>query len=234
MIQVFPAASRYSVDHGWLKTSLSFSFADYYDPDNTNFGPMRVLNDDHIAPARGFGAHPHSDMEIVSIVLKGQMRHEDNLGNRVVTRFGEVQRMSAGTGAIHTEFNSSRTDELNLLQMWFMPERNGLEPSYEATKFDVSRLSGNLLPVVSHTPSDASVAKIHQDFTIYLSRLEDGDSLDFTQTENRRVFLFIIDGQVTLNEATVLQKRDSARITEVTNLHITASAGTLLLLIDLP
>jgi redox-sensitive bicupin YhaK (pirin superfamily) len=128
MMQVYPAESRFTADHGWLKSSHSFSFAEYYDPNNMNFGPLRVLNDDFVAPGKGFGAHPHRDMEIVSIVLRGQLQHEDSTGGLEVIRPGEIQRMTAGSGVVHSEYNSSDTEEVNFLQLWFMPEQRGLRP----------------------------------------------------------------------------------------------------------
>lgn len=131
MFTIYPAASRFSFDKGWLRGSHSFSFAEYQDENNTAFGPMRVCNDDVITPGRGFGAHPHSDMEIVSIVLYGELRHEDNRGHVAVTRFGGIQRMSAAHGIIHTEHNASQTEDVSLLQLWFSPHTRGLKPSYE-------------------------------------------------------------------------------------------------------
>jgi redox-sensitive bicupin YhaK (pirin superfamily) len=234
MLNIYPAASRYSFDRGWLRGSYSFSFADYDDPDNVKFGPLRVFNDDIITPGTGFGAHPHSDMEIVSIVLEGELRHEDNLGNVAVTTFGEVQRMSAGSGIVHTEHNPSEKEDTNLLQMWFMPQRKGLPPSYEATRFDPDKLINQLLPVVAQQGSD-EVAAIGQDMTIYLSRLEAQQALSFTQDEGRKILVFIIDGQLTINEDTVLHTRDSARITDMANLKLsTAEQAAFFLLIDLP
>lgn len=235
MIKRYPASSRYSFDKGWLRGNYSFSFSDYEDPNNTAFGPLRVCNDDTIAPGRGFGAHPHSDMEIVSIVLSGQLRHEDSYGNVAVSTFGEVQRMSAGSGIIHTEHNASGTDEVSLLQLWFMPQAKGIQPSYEMTKFDIQQLKNQLLPVVSHQASE-QVAAIHQDMTIYLSKLDAGHQLNFNQAEERRVFLFVIEGEVTVNNDTVLQARDSARITSITDLQMASSETTssLFMLIDLP
>ena len=125
MIRVFPADSRYQADHGWLRSSFSFSFADYYDPHNMSFGVIRVCNDDEIAPGRGFGPHPHSEMEIVTVVLDGSVMHKDNLGNTQMTSAGEVQRMTAGTGIVHAEYNASETEPLSLLQLWFMPQFGG-------------------------------------------------------------------------------------------------------------
>jgi redox-sensitive bicupin YhaK (pirin superfamily) len=234
MIKVYPAESRYHADYGWLKTYHSFSFGDYYDPNNVQFGPLRVLNDDFVAPLRGFGAHPHREMEIVSIVLKGYLKHEDSAGHTATTTFGGVQRMSAGTGIIHSEVNPSATEEVNFLQIWFLPEVNGLTPSYERTTFDVEKMKNALLPIVAKHPSSPEIAHIHQDLTIYLSDLEAGKELTFTQPEGRRIFLFVIEGELTLNGETTLHKRDSARITETPVLDIASKQGARFMLIDLP
>lgn len=231
MIRIYPAASRYSADHGWLKSNFSFSFGDYYDPENMNFGVLRVLNDDTIAGERGFGAHPHREMEIVTIVLKGQLQHEDSTGHKAVTTFGQVQRMSAGTGIIHSEVNPS-SEEVQLLQLWFMPAERGLTPSYETTDYDLTKLRHQLLPVVSNA-SGPHISHIHQDMTIYLSELEN-ETIDFQQKEGRRTFLFVIEGSLTLNGDNKLDRRDSARIEDVTNLSLQAEGQTLFMLIDLP
>ncbi|MBA2874708.1 pirin family protein [Thermaerobacillus caldiproteolyticus] len=234
MIRVYPANERYHANHGWLDTYFSFSFAEYFDPNNMNFGPLRVLNDDVIQPLRGFGAHPHQEMEIVSIVLRGQLKHEDSLGNEAITTFGGIQRMSAGTGIVHSEVNPSATEEVNFLQLWFLPERRGLSPSYERTDFDISQLKNQLLPVVAKNPSSPHVAHIHQDLTIYLSDLEEGKEIVFEQEEGRRIFVFLIEGELVLNDTTILYKRDSARITEMPQLKIDANANSRFMLIDLP
>ncbi|MBY6268777.1 pirin family protein [Parageobacillus thermoglucosidasius] len=234
MMQIYPAQSRYHADYGWLKTYHSFSFGDYYDPNNLQFGPLRVLNDDFVAPLRGFGAHPHQEMEIVSIVLKGYLKHEDSAGHTATTTFGGVQRMSAGTGIVHSETNPSPTEEVNFLQLWFLPEVRGLTPSYERTTFNVEKMKNALLPVVAKNPSSPEIAHIHQDLTIYLSDLEAGRELTFAQQEGRRIFFFVIEGDVALNGETVLHKRDSARITETPALHIASGNGARFMLIDLP
>ncbi|WP_047152973.1 pirin family protein [Aneurinibacillus tyrosinisolvens] len=234
MINVYPAESRYSSDHGWLKTSHSFSFADYYDPNNMNFGPLRVLNDDFVAPARGFGAHPHREMEIVSIVLKGYLKHTDSSGGTATTTFGGVQRMSAGTGVVHSEVNPSTEEEVNFLQLWFLPEEQGLTPSYEQTNFDAGKMKNALLPIVSKHSSSNKVAHIHQDLTIYLSDVEEGKEITFSQEEGRRVFLFILEGELLVNGDTALNRRDSARITETSTLKLTAKSNARFMLIDLP
>lgn len=233
MITVFPSEARYSVDLGWLRSNLSFSFGAYQDPESAAFGPMRVLNDDFVAPKKGFGAHPHSDMEIVSIVLSGKLRHEDSSGNVGVTSWGGIQRMTAGTGILHTEFNASGEEELNLLQMWFMPEKRGLEPSYEITDFDVNSLQGQWVPVVSSRGSEG-VAKIHQDLTIYLRRMDNGQTASFeTGGKERRIFLFVIEGRVTLNGFS-LKSRDSVRVEGERSLDLAAEDNSLIMLIDMP
>jgi len=233
MIQVYPASSRVSIDLGWLKGSRSFSFGEPFDPENTSFGVMRVCNDDQVAPGRGFGPHPHSDMEIVSVVLSGQIKHEDDLGNTEITSYGEVQRMTAGTGVIHAEYNASETEELSLLQLWFMPRERGLPPSYETAGYDPEQLRNALLPVV--TPDgEGGTAKIHQDMTIYLSRAEQGKTISFRQEAGRRIFLFVIEGRVVLNGAETLGTRDTARITDTPDLAIQAAEDSFYMLIDLP
>jgi quercetin 2,3-dioxygenase len=234
MINVNPAASRFSADHGWLQSNFSFSFAEYRDPDNMHFGPLRVLNDDFIAPLKGFGSHPHKEMEIVSVVLKGELQHQDSTGNREVIRRGEVQRMSAGTGIVHSEMNPSPDETVNLLQLWFMPNEQGLQPSYEQIAYDLSAMKNRLLPVVSNTTHADKTAFIHQDLTLYLSELEAGQTLTFRQEAGRRIYLFVIEGELTLNGEQPLGKRDAARISGVEELNLQTTAGASFMLIDLP
>lgn len=233
MIEVYRAADRFTANHGWLKSNFSFSFAEYFDPKNMQFGPMRVLNDDVVQPLRGFGAHPHQEMEIVSIVLKGQLKHEDSTGKSAITTWGGIQRMSAGTGVIHSEVNPSSTEEVNFLQLWFMPEQNRLTPSYERTEFDPNLMKNNLLPVVSNQGM-TGVASIHQDLTIFLADLEEEKTITFQQDSGRRIFLFIIEGDVSINDDVSLSRRDSARITDTNTLTISAKNQARFMLIDLP
>ncbi|WP_169084294.1 pirin family protein [Paenibacillus sp. PL91] len=232
MINVFPAATRHFADLGWLRSHPSFSFGAYYDPDRTGFSVMRVCNDDYLTPGKGFGAHPHSDMEIVSIVLAGLIRHEDNLGNSVVSSFGEVQRMSAGTGVIHTEFNASEEEELRLLQLWFMPKERGLAPSYEASRFDVDKLHNALLPVVSDKALEQG-ASIGQNMTIYLSKLEKGKQLDYAVEQGRKQFIYMIEGQLQTHGET-LAAGDTAQIEAADELIFTAIEPAFFMLVDLP
>lgn len=232
MIQVFPAETRSTINLGWLTSHRSFSFGDYFDPENTSFGVMRVCNDDDIAAGRGFGPHPHSDMEIVSIVLSGQIKHEDSLGHVAVTAADGVQRMTAGTGVVHAEYNASDTEPLSLLQLWFMPAKRGLAPSFENVTYLPEAMQNALLPVVTPEGSEHA-AKIHQDMSIYLSRLEAGKELIFQQEENRRLFLFVISGQLSAND-TVLGAKDSARMESEASVSFTAIENAHFMLIDLP
>ena len=234
MINVYPAAGRFSADHGWLQSNFSFSFAEYRDPDNMHFGPLRVFNDDFVAPLKGFGSHPHKEMEIVSVVLKGELQHQDSTGNREVLRRGEVQRMTAGTGIVHSEMNPSAEEEANFLQLWFMPGEQGLQPSYEQIAYDLSAMKNRLLPVVSNTTHADKTAFIHQDLTLYLSELEAGQALTFRQEAGRRIYLFVIEGDLTQNEEQPLGKRDAARISGEEELSLQTAAGASFMLIDLP
>lgn len=234
MIRIYPAESRFSADHGWLKSKFSFSFAEYYDPKNQHFGPLRVFNDDIVSPGYGFGSHPHKEMEIVSVVLQGELGHEDSTGKKEVVRPGEIQRMSAGTGIVHSEMNPSQTEEVNFLQLWFLPAEQGLTPSYEQKAYDVSKRKNILLPVVSNQPLAEHVVHIHQDLTMYLSDLEANRSLTFEQASDRYTYVFVIEGTLRLNGDSLLSKRDAARITDITKLEIETSEGAAFMLIDLP
>ncbi|WP_411348204.1 pirin family protein [Paenibacillus sp. WLX2291] len=233
MFTIYPADQRFHFDREWLRGSHSFSFGEYQDSDNVSFGPLRVFNDDIISPSHGFGAHPHSDMEIVSIVLQGQLRHEDNLGNEAVSSFGGIQRMSAGSGVVHTEHNASDEHDCNLLQLWFEPEARGLTPSYMTSSFHPASLNGTLLPIVSRQGGE-NQATIHQDLTIYLSRLEAGQQIEFVQQPHRRTYVFVINGSLRVNDEYELSTRDAARIEEVSKLELVAEQPVFWLLIDLP
>ncbi|GMK38722.1 quercetin 2,3-dioxygenase [Paenibacillus sp. CCS19] len=242
MIAMYPADQRYHASHGWLESYFSFSFADYYDPNNMQFGPMRVLNDDYIAASEGFGMHPHREMEIVTLVLSGRLEHQDSMGNRANTTWGGIQRMSAGTGVFHSEMNPSEEEPVELLQMWFMPASGGLEPSYETSSFDPQSLSGQLVPIVSgnaQLQQAGKVAVIHQDMTMYLTELAEGQSVQFHQGAGRRVFLFVLEGSVNVKggpDTASLGRRDSARIEGQAELTIAGQTkgSNRVLIIDLP
>jgi redox-sensitive bicupin YhaK (pirin superfamily) len=191
-----------------------------------------VCNDDEIAAGKGFGPHPHSDMEIVTVVLSGAIRHQDNLGNDVVTAAGEVQRMTAGTGVIHAEYNAYDSEPLQSLQLWFMPSERGLKPSFESIAYDMEGMVNTLLPIVSREGS-SKVASIHQDMTIYLSRLDRGKELLFRQGPGRRIFLFVMEGKLSVNGRT-MEQRDTARIETEPKATLQAIEDAWFMLIDLP
>ena len=231
MIQVIPATSRYSVKNDWLESNLSFSFGEYYDESNIQFGPLRVFNDDTVQGGKGFGIHPHREMEIVSIVLKGQLKHEDSLGNSGVLQFGNIQLMSAGTGLLHSEVNPSK-EESNFLQLWFFPNQKQLTPSYEDLQYNVAAMHNVLLPVISPNQGEGT-AKIHSDVTLYLSKLDQGNELFFHQKEGRKMYVFVMEGELVLHNDVVVKTRDSARISDLTELKMKANKETFFLFIDL-
>jgi redox-sensitive bicupin YhaK (pirin superfamily) len=237
MIQVIKSDERHLSDHGWLRTRLHFSFADYYDPKNVHWGALRVFNDDRVEPGQGFGMHPHRDMEIVTVMLEGALEHRDSLGNRGVLRPGEVQVMSAGRGITHSEFNHSQKEPLHLLQLWIFPRTKGLEPRWEQKEFPRAERAGRLLPVVtSHEASGAGVnsaLRIDQDAQVYLSALKPGQEVTHASRTDRKAYLFLISGRVTLN-GTTLEGGDQARIADESELRIRAEEDAELILLDLP
>ena len=173
MFDIIRSGTRGSADHGWLKAKHTFSFAEYRDPERVHFGKLRVINEDRIAPAQGFGTHPHNDMEIVTYIISGAIEHKDSMGNGTVIRAGEVQRMTAGTGVLHSEFNHSQDEELHLLQIWIFPDQKGLEPGYEQTLFERADKLNRLRLIGSRDGRDGSVT-IHQDVDLYSSVRDQG------------------------------------------------------------
>jgi redox-sensitive bicupin YhaK (pirin superfamily) len=232
LIQRIRADDRFHIESDWLSAYWLFSFDRYYDPENVSFGPLRVFNHDTVQPAAGFPTHSHREMEIVTYVLEGELTHKDSTGGRGVIRSGEVQRMTAGTGVAHSEINASVDQPVKLLQMWVLPAEPGLTPSYEQRRFSPSDRTGKLLPIASGR-QDGDAVHIHQDATFYVSRLEEGQSVSHSLSANRRGFLYLIDGTITLNGES-FGTGDQARITEVANLSIDASHGSEIILIDLP
>lgn len=233
-MDIIRSGERFHRDGGWVDSYFSFSFADYYEENNRSFGPLCVFNEDRIAGGRGFGAHPHREMEIVSVTLAGRLKHEDSGGHTAVTTFGGVQRMSAGTGIVHSEMNPDETEEVHLLQIWFHPETRKLPPSYETSLYDTAKLRNSLLPVVSRS-SGPGIAHIHQDVTIYLSELDEGAALAHVQATGRLMYLFVIEGELALPQANAaLRTGDTARIRNRTELELLGgSGGARLLLIDM-
>jgi redox-sensitive bicupin YhaK (pirin superfamily) len=232
MIQVIPANSRYLADHGWLTSRFSFSFAEYYDPNNIHFGALRVFNDDTVQSGRGFPRHPHEEMEIMSYVISGELEHQDSMGNKSVLHAGEIQMTTAGTGIQHSEYNPSSEVSVHFLQLWFIPDHAGLKPVWEQRGFPKASRKNQLFPVVSGTPGHDTLL-VHQDLTVYLSDISAGDEVVHRQLAGRKMYLFIISGQVVLNDAYRLVEGDSARITETSELRIMAVDNSEILLIDL-
>lgn len=232
MIRVIPADQRYHADFGWLSTYWHFSFSDYYDPGNVNWGALRVFNDDTVQPGQGFGSHSHRDMEIITVVLEGALEHKDSLGNVGVLRPGEVQVMSAGSGIAHSEYNYSKTDPLHFHQLWILPRRKGSKPRWEQREFPAPPRTGKLLPVVSSGEIAGTLA-IDQDAQIYLSRLQGDQQAVHSSRPGRRAYLFVIRGAVELNGERLAQS-DQARVADETQLTMRAQGEAEFILLDLP
>ncbi len=227
--QVILAADRYHSEIDWLKSYWHFSFDHYYDPNNRNFGNLRVFNEDWIKPSTGFGMHPHRDMEIVTFVVSGELTHEDSMGNKGVIKAGEVQRMTAGTGVFHSEYNHSSDTTVHLLQMWVFPDQAGLTPSWEQKPFTQEQRKNNWLPVVSGSQRGEAL-HIHQDVTFYVTSLDAGQSL--TQELNgRAAYLFVIAGSVKCGEQT-LTAGDQVKMVDEDRLVVAADADSEMILIE--
>jgi quercetin 2,3-dioxygenase len=218
MITIRPQDQRGVAKFNWLDSKHSFSFGNYYDPQHMGFASLRVINEDKIIPAEGFGTHGHQDMEIITCVLSGELEHRDSMGNGSVIRPGDVQRMSAGTGVRHSEFNASATEPVHLLQIWIMPEERGLEPSYEEKNFSSEIKQGKLTLIGSQDGRDNSVT-IHQDVNLYLGSLTKSDRFTYQIKDNRAIWLQVATGEVKLNER-LLQAGDGAAITNETEIAI--------------
>lgn len=187
------ASERGFADHGWLRTYHTFSFADYYDPDHMGYRTLRVINEDRVAPGQGFGAHSHRDMEIISYVLDGALAHKDSMGNGSIIRPGDVQRMSAGTGVTHSEFNSSPSELVHFLQIWILPARPGMQPSYEQKTFPIAERRKQLRLIASPDGRDGSVT-VHQDVRLYATVLEAGEEIEYAPGAERHPWLHVATG----------------------------------------
>ena len=231
MLEIIKSGQRHFSDFGWLKTFWLFSFASYFDPNNIQFGPLRVFNDDVVEPGTGFPTHPHNEMEIITVVLEGEMTHEDSMGNKAVIKVGDVQRMSAGTGLTHSEFNLAEIP-VHFYQIWILPDTPGLKPSYDQRNFQPRDWQNTLLPIASGMGFN-DVVSFHTDATIYRCELEAGRSLSFDQTSGRRLFLYLRTGEITV-DGQRLQACDQARIDSEQPLSLHAMLNTDFILIDLP
>jgi redox-sensitive bicupin YhaK (pirin superfamily) len=199
MIQVYKAAERGRTHIDWLDSRHTFSFGDYYDPDHMGFRALRVINDDHVAPGAGFGMHPHRDMEIVTYVLQGALEHRDSLGTGSILHAGELQRMTAGTGIMHSEFNSSKKEPVHLYQIWLLPQTKGLQPSYEQKAFAPAEQRGHLRAVVTPDGRDGAL-RIHQDVEILLGSLDKNEKIRKPLAPGRHAWVQCLAGHLSLNE----------------------------------
>jgi redox-sensitive bicupin YhaK (pirin superfamily) len=231
MITIRKAEERGHFDFGWLNTYHTFSFGDYYDPKQTHFRTLRVINEDLVQPAHGFPTHGHRDMEIVTYILQGALQHRDSLGTGSIIRHGDVQRMTAGTGVTHSEANPSPDTPVHLLQIWIFPREQGLEPEYEEKKFSDDEKRNKLRLVVSPGGEDGAVS-IHQDAKIYASLLDESKEVVHTLANGRSAWLQVAGGSVTLNEVK-LKQGDGAAVNQESNLRITAQESAEILLFDL-
>lgn len=231
MIQIRKAEDRGHANHGWLNTYHTFSFASYRDPQHMGFRSLRVMNEDFVQPGQGFGTHPHHDMEIVTYVLEGSLEHKDSMGNGEVLRPGEFQRMSAGTGITHSEFNPSDAEPVHLYQIWLFPERKGIEPSYEQKRFpEVER--HNRLRLVASQDADSGSLLIHQDARIFLTSLDEGKQVSHEIKPGRHAWLQVLRGDVSLNGQN-LRTSDGAAISDEQSLEILATTNAEIMLFDL-
>ena len=231
MIVTRPAAERGHFDRGWLDTSHTFSFAGYHDPAHMGFRTLRVINEDRVEGGRGFGAHSHSDMEIVTYVLEGALEHADSMGNRSVIVPGDVQRMSAGTGVTHSEFNPRPDEPVHFLQIWLVPNRRGLAPGYEQKAIASMEERGVLRLIASRDGRDGSVT-IHQDVDLFASRLEPGERVGHALASRRHAWLQVVSGRVELN-GTALGAGDGAAVSRESALEMVALEPAHFLLFDL-
>jgi quercetin 2,3-dioxygenase len=232
MLEIRRSADRGYVDHGWLKTSHTFSFADYYDPRWVEYGPLRVINDDRVAPGRGFGKHGHRDMEIITYILAGELEHRDSMGNGSVIRVGDVQRMSAGSGVTHSEFNPSATEEVHFLQIWILPEALRLSPGYEQKTFSAADKRGRLRLIAAHDGAEGAVV-IHQDTRVYAGLFTGAEQADFDLPQGRRAWLQVARGALSVGD-TRLAAGDGARAAGPARLALHAGTDAEVLLFDLP
>ncbi len=231
MIHVRRSNERGHADHGWLDTRHTFSFADYHDPENMGFRALRVINEDRVAPGQGFGTHGHRDMEILSYVLEGGLAHRDSTGGGGVITPGDVQRMSAGTGVMHSEFNASRSEPVHFLQIWLLPERRGIPPGYEQKHFPAEQRKGQLRLIASPDSAEGSL-RIHQDARVYTTLLGSGETLTHPLAPGRHAWIQVARGQVRLGDV-VLAAGDGAAVSEETAVTLTGETPSEVLLFDL-
>ena len=231
MMQLRKANDRGHADHGWLDSHHTFSFADYYDPAHMGFRALRVINEDRVLGGQGFGKHSHRDMEIVSYVLEGGLEHKDSMGTGAVIRPGDVQRMSAGTGVMHSEYNASKRDPVHFLQIWLMPDQRGIQPSYEQKTFTAEDKAGRLRLVASPDGRDGSVT-IHTDATLYAGVFEAGQAAEHTLAPGRHAWIHVVRGKAKVN-GTEVAAGDAVGLSDERTVKIEGADGAELLVFDL-
>lgn len=231
MIEIRPSGDRGRARLDWLDSRHSFSFGDYYDPDHMGFGPLRVINEDRVTPGGGFATHGHKDMEIVTYVLSGALEHKDSLGTGSIIRPGDVQRMTAGTGILHSEFNPSDRDAVHFLQIWIQPEAKGLPPGYEQKAFTDAERRGRLRLIASRDGREGSVT-VHRDVDLHAAILDDGDSVELALHPERKAWVQVADGSIEIN-GSALEAGDSAAIEDVDSLALLARSRAEVLVFDL-
>lgn len=232
MLQIRKSEARGAANHGWLDSKHSFSFGHYHDPEHVGFGPLLVINEDRVQGSQGFGTHGHRDMEIISYVLSGALEHKDSMGTGSVLHYGDVQRMSAGTGVRHSEFNHNADEKVHFLQIWIQPNQVGIPPSYEEKNFTVESKLGNLRLIASNDGREGSVL-IHQDASIFASILRSGDSLKHELAAGRIAYVHVIRGDVTVN-GTALKGGDALKITAENLVTLGDATDAEVLVFDLP
>ena len=232
MTAVRRSHERGHADHGWLKSFHTFSFADYFDPEHVNFGPLRVINEDRVKPGAGFDMHPHRDMEIVSYVLAGELAHKDSMGNGSTIRPGDVQRMSAGSGVRHSEFNPSRTELVHFLQIWILPRVRGITPSYEQKHFTEADKRGRLRLIASPDGAEGSVL-IHQEARIYAGLIDGSEHAGLQIARGRLAYAHVARGSLTVN-GTELNAGDALQVTQAAPVSVTSGRDAEVLVFDLP
>ena len=232
MIQVRRSEERGHAEHGWLDSRHTFSFADYYDPDHMGYGPLRVINEDRVEPAAGFPTHGHRDMEIISYVLDGALEHKDSLGTGSVIRPGDVQRMSAGTGVRHSEFNASKTEPVHFLQIWIEPDTQGVKPGYEQKRFEPADLAGRMRLIASPDGGDGSV-RIRQDARVYATKLGSGDGVSHRLAPGRRAYVQVARGEAVVN-GQKLSAGDGAAVEDEAEIKLASPSTAEVLVFDLP
>jgi quercetin 2,3-dioxygenase len=231
MLQIRKSQDRGYADHGWLRSYHSFSFADYYDPQHVEFGALRVINEDRVAAGKGFGTHAHRDMEIISYVLEGQLEHKDSIGTGSIIEPGDVQRMSAGSGVRHSEFNPSPDKPVHFLQIWIQPDQRDIPPSYEQKRFEAEAKRGRLRLIASPDGRKGSVT-IHQDAYVYAGLFDDDERAVHTLEFGRRAYVHVARGEIRVN-GEALEGGDAAKLTDIAEVQIEQGKGAEVLVFDL-